>query len=185
VRAKRRRPASPPASCPSRKSTSALRSPTTSAWRPSPTSASMRCSGIASRSSASGGDLRLADGSYGEFGQRRSRPHAKRGAERPLPLGDRPHALERRQRLIAADCEHPRMVGALLHDDAGALPALHDRCRRRPGHDATGHIGGRPVAAVVRDQGTLRSAVRGVASLVAVNGPGMAPRAATGQRGGL
>lgn len=122
-----------------------------------------------------------ANGSYGEFGQKRSRPRAKRGAERPLPLGNRLHALERRQRLIAADCEHPRMVGALLHDDAGALLALHDRCRRRPGHDATGHTGGRPVAAVVRAHGTLRSAVRGVASLVAVDGPRMAPRAATGQ----
>jgi hypothetical protein len=44
-----------------------------------------------------------------------------------LALGDRLHALERRQFLIAADCEHSRMVGALLHDDAGAVPALHDR----------------------------------------------------------
>jgi hypothetical protein len=146
ARAKRRRAASLPASCSSWNSTSALSSPTASAWRPSPRSASMRSSGMASRSSSSRGDLRVRERLICEFGQRRSRPRAKRGAERRYRWVRR-HALERRQSLIAADCEHSRMVGALVHLDVGAVLALHDRRRRRPGHDATARMARRPVAA--------------------------------------
>ena len=147
ARAKRRRAASLPASCSSRKSTSALSSPTTSAWRPSPRSASMRPPARPAAARRAGGDLRRSERLTCEFGQRRSPPwQARRGA--PLPLGDRLHALERRQSLIAADCEHSRMVGALLHGDAGAVLALHDRRRRRPGHDATGRTARPPVAAL-------------------------------------
>ena len=42
----------------------------------------MRSSGMASRSSSSRGDLRVRERLICEFGQRRSRPRAKRGAER-------------------------------------------------------------------------------------------------------
>jgi hypothetical protein len=135
-----------PASCPSRKCTSALSSPTRSAWRPNTRPASKRSSGMASRSSSSRGDLRVRERLICEFGQRRSRPRAKRGAERRYRWVRR-HALERRQSLIAADCEHSRMVGALVHLDVGAVLALHDRRRRRPGHDATARMARRPVAA--------------------------------------
>jgi hypothetical protein len=98
------------------------------------------------RSSSSRGDLRVRERLICEFGQRRSRPRAKRGAERRYRWVRR-HALERRQSLIAADCEGSRMVGALVHLDVGAVLALHDRRRRRPGHDATARMARRPVAA--------------------------------------
>jgi hypothetical protein len=146
ARAKRRRAASLPASCSSWNSTSALSSPTASAWRPSPRSASMRSSGTASRSSIEPGDLRprerLTCGIRPE-----ALPAMASAARGAAAAGSDDTLWNEANPCSQPTCEHPRMVGALVHLDVGAVLALHDRRHRRPGHAATARTARWPVAA--------------------------------------